>query len=40
MKKGTLKVLSKTDQMCKTQIVSEIKNQKKMAGKHNFITLK
>jgi serine/threonine protein kinase len=40
MQRCTLKMLTKNDAICKSQIVNEIKNQKKMAGRPNFIELK
>jgi serine/threonine protein kinase len=33
-------MLTKSDNICKTQIINEIKNQKKMAGRPNFVDLK
>lgn len=39
MQRCTLKLLTKTDSLCKAQIVNEIKNQKRMSGRPNFIDL-
>lgn len=40
MQPCTLKLLLKTDTLHKAQVVSEIRNQKKMSGRPNFVTLR
>lgn len=40
MQPCTLKLLLKTDTLQKAQVVSEIRNQKKLSGRPNFVTLR